>query len=264
MIRSKNSADGFSTPHMSEVPMKSAGRLSARSRRSARAVWLPAMPTRKPSCRSFSRQGRASGYRSCSSKCSGKSACSRRSRLAARSKPGRKCWKDAGSVLGSRVALVVLAVAHTIRQGRTTPGATLGEQLREVGLEHAELVAPRVAEYPEVVAALLLVVPAGGAERFEAFDFSFNVVGFEVEVHPLLGDLHVVGALQQHPNLGVREPQAPVDVAARLRQRLVGGVERGRPELDGAVEVVAVDHEMAQAAAVMAHERSALMRSRTT
>src|SRR6266508_859824 len=180
MIRWKNPADGFSTPHPFEVPMKSAGRLRARSRRSARAVWLPAMPTRKPSCRSFSRQGRASGYRSCSSRCSGKSPCSRRSRSAARSNPGRKCWKDAGSVLGSRVALVVLAVAHAIRQGRTTPGATPGEQLREIRLEHAELIAPRVAQHPEVVAAFVLVVPAGGAERFEALDLGLHIVGLEV------------------------------------------------------------------------------------
>jgi hypothetical protein len=73
--------------------MKSADRFSSRSRRSARAVWLPAIPTRKPSCRSFSRQGRASGYSSCSLKCSGKSACSGRSRSTARSNPARNCWK---------------------------------------------------------------------------------------------------------------------------------------------------------------------------
>jgi hypothetical protein len=53
----------------------------------------------------------------------------------------------------------------------------LGEEVREFGLEYAEFVAPGVAEYPEVVTAFLLVVPAGGAECFEALDFGFDVVG---------------------------------------------------------------------------------------
>src|SRR4029453_8692731 len=79
-----------------------------------------------------------------------------------------------------------------------------------------------------------------------------------------LGDLHVVRQLEQHPDLGIRQPQLPVDVAARFGKPLLGGVECSRPERDGAVEVVAVDDEMAQAAAVVGHERSALMRSRTT
>jgi hypothetical protein len=39
----------------------------------------------------------------------------------------------------------------------------------------------------------------------------------------------------------------------RLGERLFGSVEGGRPERHRAVEVVAVDHEMAQAAAVLSH-----------
>ena len=40
----------------------------------------------------------------------------------------------------------------------------MGEQVGEVDPEDAELVVPGVAEDPEVVAAFLLVVVAGGAE----------------------------------------------------------------------------------------------------
>ena len=74
-------------------------------------------------------------------------------------------------------------------------------------MEHAELVAPRVAQDPEVKAALLLVVIAGRAERLQASDLGLNVVGLQVQVHPFLGDLLVVGALEQHPNLGVGESE---------------------------------------------------------
>ena len=65
----------------------------------------------------------------------------------------------------------------------------MGEEFGEVDLEDAELVGPRVAEYPEVVAALLLVVPAGCAERFESLDLGLDVVGFEVEVHAFFAGL---------------------------------------------------------------------------
>jgi hypothetical protein len=41
-------------------------------------------------------------------------------------------------------------------------------------LQHAELVAERVAQHPEVIAALLLVVPTGGAERFKALDLGLQ------------------------------------------------------------------------------------------
>jgi hypothetical protein len=43
------------------VRLKSVGRSSARSRRSACAVWLPAMPIRKPSCFSFPGRGARPG-----------------------------------------------------------------------------------------------------------------------------------------------------------------------------------------------------------
>jgi hypothetical protein len=93
------------------------------------------------------------------------------------------------------------------------PWPAPGEQLWEVRLEHAELVVPRVAHDPEVKAALLLVVITGRAERFQALDLGLHIVGFQVEVHSFLGDLLVIGALKQHPDLGVRESQASVDVA---------------------------------------------------
>ena len=57
------------------------------------------------------------------------------------------------------------------------PDVALGEEVGEVDLEDAELVGPGVAEDPEVVAAFLLVVPAGGAERFESVDLGLDVVG---------------------------------------------------------------------------------------
>ena len=64
-------------------------------------------------------------------------------------------------------------------------------------------------------------------------DLGLNIVGLQVQVHPFLGDLLVVGALEQHPDLGVRESeQSAVDGAALLREWLLGGVEGGRPERD--------------------------------
>ena len=41
--------------------------------------------------------------------------------------------------------------------------------------------APRVTHDPDVKAALLLVVPSGGAERFQALDLSLNIVGLQAE-----------------------------------------------------------------------------------
>jgi hypothetical protein len=90
-------------------------------------------------------------------------------------------------------------------------------------LEDAELVAPRVTHDPEVKAALLLVVIAGRTQRLQASDLRFNIIGLQVQVHPFLGDLVVVGALEQHPDLGIRESQQSVDGAALLRQRFLGG-----------------------------------------
>jgi hypothetical protein len=108
------------------------------------------------------------------------------------------------------------------------------------------------------------VVIAGRAQRLQASDLSLNIVGLQVQVHPLLGDLLVVGPLQQHPNLGVRKPQQPVDGAAPLREWLLGGIQGGRPEGDPTVQVVDVDDELEDAAAVVGHGRRSLMRSSTT
>src|SRR5215211_5599806 len=144
------------------------------------------------------------------------------------------------------------------------PWPAPGQQLGEVRVEHAELVTPRVAHDPEVKAALLLVVIAGRAQRLQAFDLGLNIVGLQVEVHPFLGDLLVVGALEQHPNLRVRKSEQSVDGAAPLGQLLLGGVQGGRPERDPTVEVVDVDDELQKAAAVVGHGRLSLMRSATT
>ena len=118
-------------------------------------------------------------------------------------------------------------------------------------MEHAELVAPGVAHDPEVKAALLLMVIAGRAQRLQALDLGLNIVGLQVQVHPFLGDLLVVGPLEQHPDLGVRESEQSVDGAAPLREGLLGGVQGGRPERDPTVEVVDVDNELEDAAAVV-------------
>ena len=52
---------GLLDPHPSEVPMTSTGKSSDFRISSARAVWLPAKPTRRPICRNSARHGRASG-----------------------------------------------------------------------------------------------------------------------------------------------------------------------------------------------------------
>src|SRR5215213_4130266 len=144
------------------------------------------------------------------------------------------------------------------------PWPASGEQLGEVWVEHAELVAPGIAQDPEVKAALLLMVIAGRAQRLQALDLGLNIVGLQVQVHPFLGDLLVIGALEQDPNLGVGESEQSVDGAAPLRQLLLGGIEGGRPERDPTVEVVDIDDELEDAAAVVSHEGSDLMRSTTT
>src|SRR3954454_11087992 len=80
------------------------------------------------------------------------------------------------------------------------PWRALFEQLREVDLEDTELVVPGVAKDPEVVPAFLLVVPACGSKGFEAADLGLDVVGLQIEVHPLLVRLRVGGALEQEPD----------------------------------------------------------------
>src|SRR3954466_15633014 len=77
------------------------------------------------------------------------------------------------------------------------PWRALFEQLREVDLEDTELVVPGVAKDPEVVPAFLLVVPACGSEGFKAADLGLDIVGLQIEVHPLLMRLRVGGALEQ-------------------------------------------------------------------
>jgi hypothetical protein len=62
------------------------------------------------------------------------------------------------------------------------PWSAPGEQVGEVRVEHAELVAPGVAQDPEVKAALLLVVIAGRAQRLQASDLGLNIVGLQVQV----------------------------------------------------------------------------------
>jgi hypothetical protein len=94
-----------------------------------------------------------------------------------------------------------------IRQGSAEvwPGLPSGEYVREVDLEDAELVGPGIAEDPEVVAAFLLMVPAGGAELFEAADFGLDVVRLQIEVHALFVRLGVGGPLEQDADVGIGE-----------------------------------------------------------
>jgi hypothetical protein len=87
-------------------------------------------------------------------------------------------------------------------------------------------------------------------------DLRLNIVGLQVEVHPFLGYLLVVGALEQHPDLGVRKSEQSVDGAAPLREWLLGGVESARPERDPTVQVVDVDDELQEATAVESHAGS--------
>jgi hypothetical protein len=64
-------------------------------------------------------------------------------------------------------------------------------------------------------------------------------------VHSVLGQLLVVGALQEDPDVAAGQSKAPVDVTAGLREWLLGGVECCGPECDAAVEIVDVDDEVA-------------------
>jgi excisionase family DNA binding protein len=77
------------------------------------------------------------------------------------------------------------------------------------------------------------MVIAGRAERLQASDLSLNIVGLQVEVHPFLGDLLVVGPLEQYANLGVWKPQQSVDGAAPLREWLLGGGSGSRTATGG-------------------------------
>ena len=100
-----------------------------------------------------------------------------------------------------------------------------------------------VAHDPEVEAAGLLVVVAGGSELLQAADFGLDVVGFQVEVHAFLAGLGVGGVLQQDADLGVGQAELAVDVSAVGSDGFLGAAERTPPEGDGLVQVVNVDHE---------------------
>ncbi len=48
------------------------------------------------------------------------------------------------------------------------------------------------------------MVPPCSAKCFETLNFSFNVVSLQVEMHPFLGSLGIVGFLEKDPDFGVR------------------------------------------------------------
>jgi hypothetical protein len=50
----------------------------------------------------------------------------------------------------------------------------------------------------------LLVVPPRSAKCFEALNLGLNVVSLQVEMHPLLGSLGIVGLLEKNADFGVR------------------------------------------------------------
>ncbi len=101
--------------------------------------------------------------------------------------------------------------------------------------------------------SLALMIPSRGTKCFESTDFAFYVVGFEVEVHPLFADFGVLGELEKHAYLGVREAEPAVDLPARRIDRFFSGIEGGGPEGDALVEVADVDDEVGYPAGVWAH-----------
>lgn len=105
------------------------------------------------------------------------------------------------------------------------PWWSLRAEVRELGLQHAEFVAPRATHHPEVVPALLLVVPACGAECFEPLDLSFHVVGLDVEVHPFFVCFAIGGGLKQDANGRVGKKELLVHRAALGIQRLLSGAQ---------------------------------------
>ena len=137
----------------------------------------------------------------------------------------------------------------------------MGKQIGKFRLKYAEFISPRISHYPEIVASLTLVIPAGGTERFEATHLGLYVVGFEVEVHSLLTNFWVGGELEKYTYLGIWETEAAVDFAALWVDRFFGGVEGCRPEGRALVEVTDIDHEVGYAAGVRAHGLSVSTRS---
>jgi hypothetical protein len=91
---------------------------------------------------------------------------------------------------------------------------------------------PRGRAGPRSQSRALLMGMAGHAQRLQALDLGLNIVALQVEVHPFLGYLLVVGALEQHPDLGIRESEQSVDGAALRRQRPLH--RRGRSRRAGA------------------------------
>jgi len=99
------------------------------------------------------------------------------------------------------------------------------QQIGKLRLEHAELVSPRVVQYPEVESAFRLMIPPGSAKCFKAAEFRFNVVGLKVKVHALLGGLFVSGLLDEDSYLRVRDTEPAVYVMAVFREGLFGSVK---------------------------------------
>ena len=91
-IRRKKPGCGLDTPQSSDVAIMSAGNPCSRRMPPARTVWFPAIPTHKPSARSWASAGRTSGYRSFSPNHSGLPASARCRRAFSRSNPGWNTW----------------------------------------------------------------------------------------------------------------------------------------------------------------------------
>jgi hypothetical protein len=104
-------------------------------------------------------------------------------------------------------------------------------------LKDTEFIFPRVTHNPEVKSSFLLVIPPCGTERFQAPDFTLDVIGLQVKMHPLFRNLLIVCLLQQDCYLGIRKAKMPVDPTAYRRQGLINGVECLSPESDTTVKV---------------------------
>ena len=111
-------------------------------------------------------------------------------------------------------------------------------------MENAELVVPRVAHYPEVVAPLLLVVPPGSTESFQASYLCFYVVGLEVKVHPFFATFGVGSGLEQYADFAVRQAKLAVDLGTGWVYRFLDSIENGGPEGSTFVEVIDIDYKM--------------------
>ena len=92
------------------------------------------------------------------------------------------------------------------------------------------------------------VIPPFGAERFEASDFLFYVVGFQVQVHALLGRLYVIDFLKK---------DSYVESGKRRRRKmclLISGIgssaasSAADQKRDALIEVRDVDDEVCNAA----------------